>query len=74
MIGNLFGHSWKRKIVNTNLGPIFEDVKPSPEFINMLDILREAERYDSIKESDLRDSHLIVLKEYIDEYVKFSKL
>jgi len=74
MLGSLFGHSWKRKAVNTSLGPVYQDVKHSPEFVNMLDILREAERYDSIKEVDLRDSHLNVLKEYIEEYIKFSEL
>lgn len=68
MISNIFGKSWKRKVIVTpgSLGPVFQDIKPKDEFVNMIDILREAERYDSIGEIDLRDSHLKVLTDYIE--------
>lgn len=76
MLNKLFGHSWKRKVVDIpgGLGPIFQDIKPKDQFVNMLDILREAERYDSIGETDLRDSHLIVLQNYISEFMDLDKI
>lgn len=64
---------WKRKekIEVGSLGPIYTTQNPTKkEFENMLEILREAEKFDSIGEYYLAEEQLQVLKRYIDKYAE----
>lgn len=70
--------NWKRKppkeIVG-KFGPYIEFTDPTPpkkEFLNMYDLIREAERFDHEEQYSLSDEILRVLAEYITDYTKNS--
>jgi len=67
---------WKRKPVNTVIssknGFVFIDnpplSPPRPEFETMLELLRDAEKYDNSGETEISLKQLETLREYIDRY------
>lgn len=62
---------WKRKQKTTigALGPIqIPPIPPKKEFSTMLEMLRDAEKYDTENESECRDTILTGLCEYIERF------
>ena len=64
---------WKRKKkVNhypNGLGPLLEiPIPPKKEYKNMLELLRDAEKYDVQGEKEIAKDKLKVLTKYITEY------
>lgn len=64
---------WKRKtkLVNSNLGLgplILPQSPPKKEFETMLEILRDAEKFDNANEIDVRNNTLQNLVDYINEF------
>jgi hypothetical protein len=71
-IKNMF---WKRetKAVNSNIGQVLLMRNPPPpppkkEFETMLEILRDAEKYDNANEIDVRNNTLQNLVDYINDF------
>ena len=61
--------SRKEKITHGRLGPLL--IPPIPakkEFISMMEILKDAEKFDSEGESDVSKKLLKILCEYIEVY------
>ena len=64
---------WKRKakVVNSSLGLgplILPPPPPKKEFKTMLEILRDAEKFDNANEIDVRNNTLQNLVDYINEF------
>lgn len=62
---------WKREqiIKNGTLGPLLSIPQPpKKEFELMLELLRDAEKYDCRNEIDIRNNILTNLREYIEKY------
>lgn len=66
---------WKRKtiLVNSNIGqvPLMRNPPPPPpkkEFETMLEILRDAEKFDNANEIDVRNNTLQNLVDYINDF------
>lgn len=62
---------WKRKtkVVNSGLGPIMSPPPPpKKEFETMLEILRDAEKFDNANEIEVRNNTLQNLVDYINEF------
>jgi len=63
---------WKRKIQNrpNSLGPTFIISSPTkPEFETMLEILRDAEKFDNSGEVEVSINTLETLNKYIENYI-----
>lgn len=67
--------NWKRKPpkeIISKIGPYIEFTDPTPpkkEFLNMYDLIREAERFDHEEQYELSDEILNLLANYINKYV-----
>lgn len=62
---------WKRKpkVINTSLGPIISSqTPPKKEFETMLEILRDAEKFDNANEIEVRNNTLQNLVDYINDF------
>jgi len=64
---------WRRKtkVVNSNIGLrplILPPPPPKKEFETMLEILRDAEKYDNANEIDVRNNTLQNLVDYINDF------
>lgn len=67
---------WKRKrktkAVNSNIGQVLLMRNPPPpqkkEFKTMLEILRDAEKFDNANEIDVRNNTLQNLVDYINDF------
>lgn len=64
---------WKRK-QKISIGAVgllqTPPTPPKKEFTTMLEMLRDAEKYDTENEKDCRDTILTGLSEYIDKFKK----
>ena len=59
----------KKKIVNGSLGPfLMPGIPAKKEFETMLETLRDAEKYDSVNEIEIRNSLLNSLSEQIQNF------
>lgn len=68
---------WKResKIVNGSLGPLLTPPIPAKrEFQTMLEILRDAEKYDTGNDIEVRNALLTTLCEHIEIFKTKDKL
>lgn len=72
--------NWFRKSSDLKLSKISNQIYISPpppsrkEFITMLSLLRDAEKYDNAGDSEISESILKTLSEYINDYIESGKL
>lgn len=72
--------NWFRKSSDLKLSKISNQIYISPpppsrkEFITMLSLLRDAEKYDNAGDSEISESILKTLSEYINDYIQSGKL
>jgi hypothetical protein len=66
---------WKRKekVIHGQLGPLLEiPTPPKKDFETMLELLRDAEKFDNAGEKDVSNATLKNLCEFIEWYVERS--
>lgn len=72
--------NWFRKSSDLKLSKVGNQLYVSPpppakkEFLAMLSLLRDAEKYDNAGDSEISESILKTLSEYINDYIESGKL